>query len=42
MGEDCKVDSRTTEKFASRIPFPADAANELAFDLSVDKRRVSK
>ena len=36
MGEDYKVDVRTTEKLASRIPFPADAANELAFELNVD------
>jgi hypothetical protein len=36
MGEDYKVDVRTTEKLASRIPFPADAANELAFELNVE------
>ena len=35
MGEDYKVDARTTEKLANRIPFPASAANELAFQLSV-------
>ena len=36
MGEDYKVDVRTTEKLASRIPFPANAANDLAFKLDVD------
>ena len=36
MGEDYKVDVRTTEKLASRIPFPANAANDLAFKLGVD------
>jgi hypothetical protein len=35
MGEDYKVDVRTTEKIANRIPFPASAANELAFELGV-------
>ena len=35
MGESYKVDARTTEKLASRIPFPESAANELTFDLSV-------
>jgi len=35
MGEDYKVDVRTTEKLASRIPFPAAAANELSFQLGV-------
>jgi ERCC4-related helicase len=35
MGEDYKVDIRTTDRFASRIPFPVSAANELAFDLRV-------
>ena len=35
MGEDYKVDVRTTEKLANRIPFPASAANELAFQLGV-------
>ena len=35
MGEDYKVDVRRTEKLASRIPFPASAANELAFQLGV-------
>lgn len=35
MGEDYKVDLRTTEKLATRIPFPADAAYELSFRLSV-------
>lgn len=35
MGEDYKVDVRTTEKLANRIPFPAEAAGELAFELGV-------
>ncbi len=35
MGEDYKVDVRTTEKLASRIPFPEEAARELAFDLGL-------
>lgn len=35
MGEDYKVDARTTEKLAERIPFPESAANELAFQLGV-------
>ena len=37
MGEDYKVDVRTTEKLANRIPFPTAAANELAFQLGVVK-----
>ena len=35
MGEKYKVDSRTTEKLAERIPFPEEAASSLSFDLSV-------
>ena len=35
MGEDYKVDMRTTEKLANRIAFPASAAAELAFKLGV-------
>lgn len=35
MGEDYKVDARTTEKLASRIPLPESAAAELAFRLGV-------
>jgi ERCC4-related helicase len=35
MGEDYKVDTRTTEKLASRIPLPACAATGLTFKLSV-------
>jgi ERCC4-related helicase len=35
MGEDYKVDTRTTEKLASRIPLPASAAAELTFKLGV-------
>jgi hypothetical protein len=33
MGEDYKVDTRTTEKLSSRVPLPAPAASELAFEL---------
>lgn len=33
MGEDYKVDAKTTEKLAERIAFPESAANELAFQL---------
>lgn len=36
MGEEYTVNVRTTEKLASRIPFPADAANDLAFKLDAD------
>jgi len=35
MGERYKVDAKTTEKLAERIPFPEKAADKLAFDLSV-------
>jgi len=35
MGDDYKVDLRTTDKLAERIPFPATAANDLAFQLHV-------
>jgi ERCC4-related helicase len=35
MGEDYKVDARTTEKLASRIPLPVSAATELTFKLSL-------
>ena len=35
MGEDYKIDLRTTDKLALRIPFPVSAANELAFKLGV-------
>jgi len=35
MGEKYKVDVRTTEKLAERLPFPESAANELIFNLSV-------
>ncbi|WP_286763343.1 MULTISPECIES: DEAD/DEAH box helicase [Rhodopirellula] len=36
MGEDYKIDSATTEKLAARVPFPASAANELAFQLEAE------
>jgi hypothetical protein len=35
MGEKYQLDEATTEKLAERIPFPEQAARELAFDLSV-------
>ena len=35
MGEDYKVDTRTTENLSCRIPLPASAASELAFKLGV-------
>ena len=35
MGEDYKVDIRTTEKLATRIPLPAAAASALTFRLNV-------
>lgn len=35
MGEKYQLDEGTTEKLAERIPFPEQAARELAFDLSV-------
>jgi len=35
MGDDYKVDVRTTEKLANRVPFPASAASDLAFQLAV-------
>lgn len=35
MGEDYRMDTKTTEKLASRIPFPESAASELAFKLEV-------
>lgn len=38
MGEQYKVDARTTEKLANRVPFPASAAAELAFRLEVMSR----
>jgi hypothetical protein len=36
MGEKFKVDARTTEKLASRIPLPESVAGNLAFRLSAD------
>jgi len=35
MGEDYKVDARTTERLSNRIPFPETAARRLAFRLKV-------
>jgi hypothetical protein len=35
MGEKFKVDARTTEKLAQRIPLPPSVASELAFRLEV-------
>lgn len=37
MGEDYKVDAKTTERHANRVSFPASAAAELAFGLEVVK-----
>jgi len=36
MGEDYKIDAATTDKLAARVPFPASAANELAFQLEAE------
>ena len=33
MGEDYRIDAKTTDKLANRIPFPNAAAHELAFKL---------
>jgi len=41
MGENYKVDVKTTEKLAERIPFPEKAAMELAFRLEVAERKCS-
>jgi hypothetical protein len=38
MGENYKVDAKTTEKLAERIPFPEMAAKTLSFDFSVAGR----
>jgi ERCC4-related helicase len=35
MGEEYRVDARTTELLAERVPFPQEAAAELAFDLGI-------
>ena len=37
MGEEYQVDARTTDKLSERLPFPEEAAQALAFDLSVYK-----
>ncbi|MCA9227765.1 MAG: DEAD/DEAH box helicase, partial [Planctomycetales bacterium] len=37
MGEEYKIDFRTTEKLANRISFPAEAARELAFELDLGR-----
>ena len=36
MGEDYKVDARSTDRIADRIPFPANAANKLSFQLGIN------
>lgn len=41
MGENYKSDARSVDRMAERIPFPASAAAELAFRLTVDARDVS-
>lgn len=35
MGDNYKIDAITTDKYAQRIPLPAELAKELSFDLSV-------
>ena len=35
MGEKYQLDEATTERLSERIPFPEQAARDLAFDLSV-------
>ena len=35
MGEQFKVDARTTDKLAERVPLPAKLAQDLAFRLEV-------
>jgi superfamily II DNA/RNA helicase len=35
MGENYKVDAKTTERLSERIPFPESAARQLAFRLGV-------
>ena len=42
MREDYKVDVRTTETIAERVPFPAAAAAELAFQLGVANSETEK
>lgn len=41
MGEKYKQDVKTTEKLASRIPFPEEAAEELMFNLAIRDERIS-
>ncbi|TVM03806.1 MAG: hypothetical protein CV087_03625 [Candidatus Brocadia sp. WS118] len=41
MGEKYKLDAKTTEKLASRIPFPGEAAEELMFNLAVLDKNIS-
>lgn len=41
MGEKYKLDAKTTEKLASRIPFPGEAAEELMFNLAVSDKGIS-
>lgn len=38
MGEDYKIDAKTTDRLAERIPLPESAARQLAFRLEVVKR----
>ncbi len=37
LGEDYKVDARSTDRIADRIPFPVNAANELSLQLGIDQ-----
>jgi len=36
MGEKYRIDAKTVEKLARRIPFPEEAARELSFRLEVE------
>jgi len=35
MGEEYTIDARTTERLAKRLPFPEEAARQLAFKLEI-------
>ncbi|NUO07900.1 MAG: hypothetical protein HUU08_04350 [Candidatus Brocadia sp.] len=40
MGEKYKLDAKTTEKLASRVPFPEEAAGELMFNLAIRNKSI--
>jgi hypothetical protein len=42
MGEKFRVDARTTDKLAQRVPLPESVAQKLAFDLAVAKNTRSR